>query len=78
MAANVNGRTGLLFPAAGIFAALAAWLGLAAGFAGSVGAGVELPMGSTVVAVFVVGYALVLLAHWIRGRAAASTTGERR
>ncbi len=58
-------RLWLLFPAAGIFAALAAWLGLAAGFAGSVGAGVELPMGSTVVAVFVAGYALVLLAHWI-------------
>ena len=71
-------RLWLLFPAAGIFAALAAWLGLAAGFAGSVGAGVELPMGSTVVAVFVAGYALVLLAHGIRGRAAASTTGERR
>ena len=35
----------------------ASWLGLAAGFAVSVGAGVDLPAGATIVAVFVVGYA---------------------
>lgn len=50
-----------LFPAAAGFAAIAAWLGLALGFAISVGAGVDVPAGSTVVAVFVVGYAIVLL-----------------
>jgi zinc/manganese transport system permease protein len=57
-----------LFPAAAGFAAVAAWLGLAAGFAGSTAGGVDLPAGSTVVAVFVVGYALVLLVHWVLGR----------
>lgn len=60
-----------LFPAAALFAALAAWLGLAAGYAGSIGGGVDLPAGSTVVAVFVAGYGVVLLVHWIverRGR----------
>ncbi|MGH3704020.1 MAG: metal ABC transporter permease [Agromyces sp.] len=50
-----------LFPVAAVFAAVAAWLGLALGFAISVGAGVDVPAGSTIVAVFVVGYALVLL-----------------
>lgn len=57
-----------LFPAAAGFAALAAWLGLAAGFAGSTAGGVDLPAGSTVVGVFVVGYALVLLVHGVRAR----------
>ena len=57
-----------LFPAAAVFAAIAAWLGLALGFAISVGAGVDVPAGSTVVAVFVVGYALVLLASSVFGR----------
>jgi zinc/manganese transport system permease protein len=60
-----------LFPAAAVFAALAAWLGLAAGYAGSVAGGVDLPAGSTVVAVFVVGYGIVLLVHWVRDRAGA-------
>ena len=61
-----------LFPVAAGFAAIAAWLGLALGFAISVGAGVDVPAGSTVVAVFVVGYALVLLVSsvfWRSGRA---------
>ncbi|MFB9308127.1 manganese/iron transport system permease protein [Agromyces hippuratus] len=57
-----------LFPAAAVFAAVAAWLGLALGFAISVGAGVDVPAGSTVVAVFVVGYALVLLIASMFGR----------
>ncbi|MFD4422239.1 metal ABC transporter permease [Agromyces sp. NPDC058484] len=57
-----------LFPAAAVFAGLAAWLGLAAGFAGSFAGGVDLPAGSTIVAVFVAGYGVVLLAHWIAGR----------
>ena len=43
-------RLWLLFPAAALFAAVAAWLGLAVGFAGSVGAGIDLPAGSTIVA----------------------------
>ncbi|KRC61495.1 hypothetical protein ASE14_11570 [Agromyces sp. Root81] len=57
-----------LFPAAAGFAAVAAWLGLALGFAISVGAGVDVPAGSTVVAVFVIGYALVLLVSSVFGR----------
>lgn len=62
-----------LFPAAALFAAVAAWLGLALGFAVSVGAGVDVPAGSTIVAVFVVGYGIVLAVSSIltrRGRAA--------
>ena len=61
-------RLWLLFPVAAIFAAIAAWLGLSVGFAGSVGAGIDLPAGSTIVAVFVAGYALVLLGRWIADR----------
>jgi zinc/manganese transport system permease protein len=68
----VTERLWWLFPAAALFAALGAWLGLAAGFAMSVGAGVELPAGATVVAVFVVGYGVVLVAHWLLGRRAAA------
>jgi zinc/manganese transport system permease protein len=60
-----------LFPSAAVFAGLAAWLGLAAGYAGSVAGGVDLPAGSTVVAVFVVGYGIVLLVRWVRDRAGA-------
>jgi zinc/manganese transport system permease protein len=60
-----------LFPAAAVFAALAAWLGLAAGYAGSVAGGIDLPAGSTVVAVFVVGYGIVLLVRWLRDRSRA-------
>ncbi len=61
-------RLWLLFPMAAIFAAIAAWLGLSVGFAGSVGAGIDLPAGSTIVAVFVAGYALVLLGRWFADR----------
>ncbi|MEV1128673.1 metal ABC transporter permease [Agromyces sp. NPDC049794] len=66
-----------LFPAAALFAAVAAWLGLAAGFAASVGAGVDLPAGSTIVAVFIVGYAVALLARWIRDRVTAASGAVR-
>ncbi|SIO01213.1 metal ABC transporter permease [Agromyces cerinus] len=64
-----------LFPAAAVFAAVAAWLGLALGFAISVGAGVDVPAGSTVVAVFVLGYALVLLVSTAFGRSRRGTRG---
>lgn len=57
-----------LFPVAAGFAAIAAWLGLALGFWVSVGAGVGVPAGSTVVAVFVIGYLLVLLFSSVFGR----------
>ncbi|WP_082589616.1 metal ABC transporter permease [Agromyces sp. Soil535] len=66
----VTERLWLLFPAAALFAALAAWFGLAAGYAASVGAGVGLPAGSTIVAVFVAGYAVVLAGRWIADRVA--------
>ncbi|MRG59034.1 metal ABC transporter permease [Agromyces sp. CFH 90414] len=66
-------RLWLLFPVAGGFAALGAWLGLAAGYGASVGGGVDLPAGATVVAAFVVGYALVLVVAWAAGRV---TTGR--
>src|SRR5215207_452038 len=69
----VTERLWWLFPAAALFAALGAWLGLAAGFAMSVGAGVELPAGATVVAVFVIGYGIVLLVHRLLGRRTATT-----
>jgi manganese/iron transport system permease protein len=64
----VTARLWWLFPVAAVFAAVAAWLGLALGYAVSVGAGVDLPAGSTVVAVFVVGYGLVLLGSGVFGR----------
>lgn len=67
----VTGRLWLLFPVAGMFAALASWLGLAAGFAASVGAGIDLPAGSTIVAVFVLAYAVVLGIRLLRDAAAA-------
>ncbi|WP_448811883.1 metal ABC transporter permease [Agromyces bauzanensis] len=60
-----------LFPASAVFAALAAWLGLAVGFAGSVAGGVDLPAGATIVGVFVVAYAIVLALRWWRDRAGA-------
>ncbi|WP_136708930.1 metal ABC transporter permease [Agromyces sp. H66] len=66
-----------LFPAAAAFAAVAAWLGLAAGFAGSVAGGIDLPAGSTIVAVFILGYALVLVVRWLRDRAAATSRAVR-
>ncbi|MDQ0894017.1 metal ABC transporter permease [Agromyces ramosus] len=67
----VTERLWWLFPAAAAFAALGAWLGLAAGFGMSVGAGLELPAGATIVAVFVLGYGLVLFARWLLDRRAA-------
>jgi zinc/manganese transport system permease protein len=73
----VTERLWWLFPVAAVFAAFAAWLGLAAGYAGSIAAGVNLPAGSTVVAVFVVGYAAVLLVRWIRDRTAAASVEMR-
>jgi zinc/manganese transport system permease protein len=57
-----------LFPAAAVFAGLAAWLGLAAGYAVSIGGGLDLPAGSTVVSAFVAGYGVVLLVHWVLDR----------
>jgi zinc/manganese transport system permease protein len=69
----VTERLWWLFPVAAAFAALAAWLGLAAGFAMSVGAGLQLPAGATVVAVFVIGYALVLFVRWLLDRRSPAT-----
>jgi len=75
----VTDRLWLLFPVAGLFAAVAAWLGLATGYAASVGAGVDLPAGATVVGVFVVGYAVVLVGAWAAGRVGVArvSPGER-
>ncbi|MWB98224.1 metal ABC transporter permease [Agromyces seonyuensis] len=56
----VTARLWWLFPVAAGFGMLASWLGLAANYAVSVGGGVNLPAGATVVAVFVLGYLLVL------------------
>lgn len=56
----VSQRMWWLFPIAAAFAAIAAWLGLAADFAVSVAAGVDLPAGATIVGVFVLGYAIAL------------------
>lgn len=64
-----------LFPVAAAVGALSAWLGLSAGFAISVGAGVDLPAGSTVVAVFVAIYAIVLAVRLAVDRAAAPKRG---
>lgn len=66
-------RLWLLFPAAAVFGAVCAWLGLAVGFAASVGGGVDLPAGSTIVAVFVGAYAVVLVWRWV-----ADQAGKRR
>ena len=65
----ITRRLWLLFPAAAAFGAICAWLGLAVGFAASVGGGVDLPAGSTIVAVFVAAYAVVLVARWVADRA---------
>lgn len=62
-------RLWLLFPAAAVFGAVCAWLGLAVGFAASVGGGVDLPAGSTIVAVFVGAYAVVLVWRWVADQA---------
>jgi zinc/manganese transport system permease protein len=67
----VTRRLWWLFPAAAAVGAVSAWLGLSAGFAISVGAGVDLPAGSTVVAVFVALYAIILLVRLAVDRAGA-------
>ncbi|TDW30158.1 metal ABC transporter permease [Cryobacterium psychrophilum] len=59
----VTTRLWLLFPIAAGFAVLAAWFGLAVGYAASVNAGIDLPSGATVVLVLVAGYAVALLAR---------------
>lgn len=64
----LTARLWWLFPAAAAVGAVSAWLGLSLGFAVSVGAGVDLPAGSTVVAVFVVVYALLLGIRLVRDR----------
>jgi zinc/manganese transport system permease protein len=66
----VTRRLWWLFPAAAAVGAVSAWLGLSAGFAISVGAGVDLPAGSTVVAVFVALYAIILVVRLAVDRAA--------
>lgn len=67
----VTRRLWWLFPAAALVGAVSAWLGLSAGFAISVGAGIDLPAGSTVVAVFVALYAIILAVRLTIDRAAA-------
>jgi zinc/manganese transport system permease protein len=67
----VTRRLWWLFPAAAAVGAVSAWLGLSAGFTISVGAGVDLPAGSTVVAVFAAVYGLILAVRLIGDRAAA-------
>lgn len=59
----VTSRLWLLFPVAAAFSGLAAWLGLAFGFAASVDLGIDLPSGATVVLTLVAGYFVVLLAR---------------
>ena len=59
-----------LFPVAAAVGAGSAWLGLSLGFAVSVGAGVDLPAGATVVAMFVLVYAALLAIRLIRDRMA--------
>ena len=67
----LSNRLFALFPLAVGFAAVCAWLGLAAGFALSVGAGVDVPGGATVAAVFVAAYVIVLAGYLLSGRLAA-------
>ncbi|MCD2440915.1 metal ABC transporter permease [Agromyces sp. SYSU K20354] len=69
----VTRRLWWLFPVAALFAAVGSWLGLATGFAISVGAGVDLPAGATIVGVFVLGYAVVLLGRFLLGRGGLDT-----
>ncbi len=73
-------RLWLMIPVAAGFAAIAAWLGLAGGYAASIGAGVDLPAGSTIVAAFVALYGIVLLVSLgvgSRGRRGLSPPGRR-
>ena len=81
----VTDRLWWLFPVAAVVGAVSAWLGLSLGFAISVGAGVDLPAGATVVAVFVLAYAVLLGVRLVRDRIsrpgaparATSSAGER-
>ncbi len=70
----LTSRLWLLFPVAAVFSGVAAWLGLALGYAASVDLGIELSSGATVVLVLVAGYAVALLARILidrlRGRTA--------
>ncbi|SDK39168.1 manganese/iron transport system permease protein [Cryobacterium psychrotolerans] len=59
----LTSRLWLLFPIAAVFSGVAAWLGLALGYAASVDLGIELSSGATVVLVLVAGYAVALLAR---------------
>jgi len=59
----LTSRLWLLFPVAAVFSGVAAWLGLALGYAASVDLGIELSSGATVVLVLVAGYAVALLAR---------------
>lgn len=66
LARVVTNKLGGLFAVAVGAAVLASWLGLAAGFAISVGGGVDVPGGATVALSFVALYALALLARVVR------------
>jgi zinc/manganese transport system permease protein len=66
----VTTRLWWLFPVAAAVGAVSAWLGLSLGFALSVGAGVDLPAGSTVVLAFVLVYAVLLAVRLVRDRMA--------
>ncbi|MEO6200938.1 MAG: metal ABC transporter permease [Cryobacterium sp.] len=59
----VTQRLWLLFPVAAVFSAVAAWLGLAFGFAASVDLGIDLPSGATVVLTLIAGYVVALFAR---------------
>ncbi len=69
----VTVRLEWLFPISAGVAALAAWLGLSLGYAGSVRAGLNLPSGATVVLVLVAVYLVALIARQLADR-----TGQRR
>ena len=74
----LSNRLFALFPIAIGFAALCAWLGLAAGFALSVGAGIDVPGGATVAATFVAAYVLVLVGFLLARRLRATDAAARR
>ncbi len=74
----LSNRLFALFPIAIGFAALCAWLGLASGFALSVGAGIDVPGGATVAGVFVAAYVLVLLGFLLVRRLRPADAAARR
>ena len=74
----LSNRLFALFPLAIGFAAVCAWLGLAAGFALSVGAGIDVPGGATVAGVFVAAYVAVLLGFLLLRRLRATDAAARR